>query len=146
MSRFIGVSEKSVFLKKNLKYGWSSMGSGCYRLKFLAEIRLHWLFHVGFGEIRFIKRHDVINSNSWFWAILREFSGFLLFMLIFFFLKLNIILTNIYISCVETRVLDPPPPLSHQLVLTFLFLFGTIISCPWLSIPSSFLILFSTIN
>ena len=72
------------FLKKNLKYGWSSMGNGCYRFKFLEEIRLHWLFHVGFGEIRFLKWHDVINSNSWFLAILKEFSGLPLFKLIFF--------------------------------------------------------------
>ena len=30
-----------------------------YRFKFLVEIGLHWLFHVGFAEIRFLKRHDV---------------------------------------------------------------------------------------
>ena len=96
------------------------MGSGCYRFKFLEEIRLHWLFHMGFEEIRFLKWHDVINSNYWFLAILREFSGLLLSMLILFFLKLNRILTKIDVSCVETRVLDPLP-LSHQLFFSIPF-------------------------
>ena len=56
MSRFTGFSEKYFFEKKNLKHE-QSMGTGqwCYRCKFLEEIRLHWLFHVGFGEIRFLK-------------------------------------------------------------------------------------------
>ena len=42
----------------------------CYHLKFLEEIRLHCLFHVGFGEISFLKWHDVINSNQF------KFLGF----------------------------------------------------------------------
>ena len=123
MSRFTGISEKSVFLKQILNMGEVvCMGSGCYRFKFLEEIRLHWLFHMGFGEIRFLKWYDVINSNSWFLAILREFSGLLLSMLILFFLKSNRILTKIDVSCVETRVLDSAP-LSHQLVFNFPFFY-----------------------
>ena len=71
------------FLKKSEI--WAKYGQWCYRFKFLEEIRLHWLFHVGFGEIRFLKWHDVINSNSWFLAMLKNFSGLpLLFKLIFF--------------------------------------------------------------
>ena len=46
----------------------------CYRFKFLEGIRLHWLFHSGFWEIRFLRRCDVINWNSWFLAILKAFS------------------------------------------------------------------------
>ena len=69
--------------QENLKYGWSIYGQWCYHFKFLEEIRLHWLFHMGFGEIRFLKWHDVINSNSWFLAILKEFSGLPLFKLFF---------------------------------------------------------------
>ena len=83
------------------QYGWS-MGSECYRFKFLEGIRLHWLFYVGLGEIRFLKWHNVISSNSWFLAILKEFSGLPLFKLIFFFLKLNRILTKIDISHVKS--------------------------------------------
>ena len=30
-------------------------GQWCYRFKFLQWITLHWLFHAGFGEIRFLK-------------------------------------------------------------------------------------------
>ena len=42
-------------------------------------------FHAGFGEIRFLKWRDVINSNSCFLAILNGFSeGLPLFMLIKF--------------------------------------------------------------
>ena len=33
-----------------------------YRFKFLEEIKLYWLFHVSFGEIRFLKWHDVYNQ------------------------------------------------------------------------------------
>ena len=33
---------------------WAKYGQWCYCFKFLEEIRLHWLFHVGFGEIRFL--------------------------------------------------------------------------------------------
>ena len=81
---------------------WAKYGQWCYRFKFFEEIRLHWLFNVGFGEIRFLKSHDVINSNSWFLAILKEFSGLSLFNLIFFSLKLNRTLTEIDISCVKS--------------------------------------------
>ena len=62
----------------------------CYRFKFLEGIRIHWLFHAGLGEIRFLKGRDVINSNSWFFAILNRFSeGLPLLKLIFFFLKIK---------------------------------------------------------
>ena len=47
------------------------------------------------GEIRFLKLHDIINSNSWLLAMLKEFSGLPLFKLILFFLKLNRILTKL---------------------------------------------------
>ena len=40
------------FLKKSEI--WAKYGQWCYCFKFLEEIRLHWLFHVGFGEIRFL--------------------------------------------------------------------------------------------
>ena len=49
-------------------------GQWCYRFKFLEGIRLHWLFHAGFGEIRLLKWYDVIISNSWFLAISKGFS------------------------------------------------------------------------
>ena len=42
----------------------------------------HWVFHAGFGEIRF-KWWDVINSNSWFLTLLEGFS-FTVFKLAFF--------------------------------------------------------------
>ena len=51
---------------------WPVMPS--LHVKFLEGIKLHWLFHAGFGEIRFLKWRDVINSNSWFLAILKRFS------------------------------------------------------------------------
>ena len=55
---------------------------------------------MGFGEIRFLKGHDVINSNSWFLVTLKELSGLLLFRLSnIFLLKLNTILTKTDISC-----------------------------------------------
>ena len=44
-------------------------------------LRLHWLFHVCFGEIRFLKWHDLINS--WFLGTLKEFSSLPLFKLFF---------------------------------------------------------------
>ena len=72
---------RNLFFKKTLKYGH---GQWCYRFKFLEKTRLHWLFHVDFREIRFLKQHDVINSNSWLLAILKEFSGLPLVKLILF--------------------------------------------------------------
>ena len=42
------------------------MGSDTIALKFLERVRLYWLFHVGFGEIRFLKSRDAINSKPWF--------------------------------------------------------------------------------
>ena len=97
--RFAGFSEKS-FFKKNKSEIWAKYGLWCYHFKFLEEIRLHWLFHRGFGEIRFLKWHDVINSNYWFLAILRVFR--FVFIQSIFFLKLNRILTKIDISCVRS--------------------------------------------
>ena len=48
----------------------------CYHFKFLLEeTKFHWLLHAGFGEIRFLKWRDVINSSSWLLLILKEFSG-----------------------------------------------------------------------
>ena len=49
---------------------WENYGQWCYHFKFFEEIKLYWLFHVAFGKIRFLNWHDVINSNSWFLAIL----------------------------------------------------------------------------
>ena len=60
------------------------MGSDATALNFFKELEKFWLFHVGFGEIRPLKWSDVINSNSWFWAILQGFSeGLPLFKLFF---------------------------------------------------------------
>ena len=84
---------------------WAKYGQWCYRFKFFEEIRLHWLFNVGFGEIRFLKWHYVTNSNSWFLAILKEFSGLPLFKLILFFLKIKYDFNkNCYFMC---RILTP---------------------------------------
>ena len=117
MSRFTGFSEKSLFKKKNeILMGKLCAVTWCYPFKFLEEIRFHWLFHVGFGEIGFLKWHDVINSNSSFLAILIKVFRFAFIQANIFFLKLNWILTKIDISCVSnlnTRVLDPPTDL-HQ--------------------------------
>ena len=72
MSRFTGLSEKS-FFKKNLEYG-KEYEQWCYCFKFLERIRVHWMFHSGFGEIIFLKHSDVINLNSWFLTILKGFN------------------------------------------------------------------------
>ena len=54
-------------------------------------------------RLDFFKWHDVINSNSWFLAILKEFSDLTLFKLIFFLkLTLNRILTKTDVSCVKS--------------------------------------------
>ena len=83
MSRFTGFSEKS-FLKKIWNMGEVAMGCDAMAV-FLEGIRLHWLFHAGFGEIRFLKWRDVVSSNSWFLAVLKGFSeGLPLFKLISF--------------------------------------------------------------
>ena len=98
---------------------WVKYGQWCYHFKFLEEIRLHWLFHVGFGEIRFFKWHDVINSNSGLLANIKEFSGLALFKLIFFFLKLNSILTKNW--CFMCQILTPEaacPPTCINLMET----------------------------
>ena len=61
MSRFTEFAEK--YLKKNkktkLKYtvGKGPIGSDVIALNFFQEVKLHWLFHVGFGEIRLLKWH-----------------------------------------------------------------------------------------
>ena len=56
-----------------------------------------------FGEIRFLMWRDVINSNSWLLAIIKEFSeGLPLFKVIFFVLKLKRVLTKIDISWVKS--------------------------------------------
>ena len=67
--------------KKNLKYG-QSMDSDAIAFNFLKKLDSR-LVHVGFKEISFLKSHDVINSNSWFLAILKEFSCLPLFKLFF---------------------------------------------------------------
>ena len=87
MSKFTGFSEKE---RSEI---WAKYRQWCYRFEFLEEIRLHWLFHVSFGEIRFLKWHGVINSNSWLLAILKEFSSLPLFKRIF---------TKIGISCAKS--------------------------------------------
>ena len=40
---------------------WSKYGQWCYRFQFRERIRLHWLFHSGIGEIRFLS--DVIYNQ-----------------------------------------------------------------------------------
>ena len=45
--------------------------------------------YVCFGEIRFLKWRDVNNSNSWFLAILNEFSEGLCIQANIFFLKIK---------------------------------------------------------
>ena len=81
------LSEKSFFLKKKSEI-WTKYGQWCYRCKSFEEIRLHRLFHVDFGEIRYLKSHDVINSNSWFLAILR-LSRFVFIQANFCFLRIK---------------------------------------------------------
>ena len=72
-------------------------GQWCYSFKFLEGIKLHWLFHAGFGEVGFL-----FDANSWFFSILKWFrDGFPLFKLIFSFLKLKRILKKIDISGVN---------------------------------------------
>ena len=88
LSTFTGFSEKSFFLKKK-KEIWTKYGQWRYRFKFLKGIRLYWLFHVDFGEIRFLKWCDVINSNSCFLTILNGFSEGLLLFKLNFFLKIK---------------------------------------------------------
>ena len=87
----------------------------CYSFKFLEEIRLHWLFHVGFGEIRFFKWHDVANQFKFlvFGNIKSFHFRFALIQANIFFLKLNRILTKLNICYANTIVLDPPTH-SHQ--------------------------------
>ena len=78
----IFLDEKS--LKKNRSEKWAKYGQWCYRFKFLKGIRLHRMFHAGFGELRFLKWREVTNSNSWFLAILKGFlEGTPLFKIIF---------------------------------------------------------------
>ena len=55
MFRFTGFSEKSFFFKEKIWNMGEEYGQWCYRFKFLERIRLHWMFHEGFGEIRFLK-------------------------------------------------------------------------------------------
>ena len=80
------------------------MGSDATALNFPNELdSTDCLFHSDFGEIRFLKLRNVINSNSWFLAVLKEFAeGLPLFKLIFFFLKLKRVLRKIDISCVKS--------------------------------------------
>ena len=86
---------RNLFFKKKKKSEiWGKYGQWCYRFKLLEGIRLQchwqWLFDVDFGEIRLLKWHDEIISNSWFLAILKEFSEglpLLKLIYIFFFIK-----------------------------------------------------------
>ena len=55
------------FLKKKSEI-WAKYRQWHYGFKFLEGIWLPWLSHVGFGEMRFLKWRDVINSNSCFLA------------------------------------------------------------------------------
>ena len=67
------------------------------------------LFHAGFGEIIFLKWHNVSNSNSWFLEILNGFSaeGLPLFKLRFFVkIKKCFNLTKTDISCVKSQVMS----------------------------------------
>ena len=77
------------FLKKQKTSEiWSKYCQWCYRFTYLEGIRLQWLFHAGFGEMKFLKLRDVINSNSWFLAMLKGFSeGLPLFKLTIFLKK-----------------------------------------------------------
>ena len=86
------------FLKKKKSEIWEKYGQWCYCFKFL-EIRLHWLLHVDFGEIRFLKWRDVINSNSRFWAIKGFSEGLPLFKLIFFLKIKKNFNRNRYFTC-----------------------------------------------
>ena len=51
-------------------------GQWFYRFKFLDEIRLHWLFLVGFREITFLKWHDVNQSKFLFFGNIKRTSRF----------------------------------------------------------------------
>ena len=83
MSRVTRFSEKSFFKKKKSEIWAKRMGSDAIALNFSNELtRLHWMSHASFGETRFLKWCDVINSNSWFLIILKGFS-FRAFKLIF---------------------------------------------------------------
>ena len=65
----------------------ANYGQWCCCFKHLERIRLHWLFHAGFWETRFLKWRDIINSSSWFLELLKESSeGLPLFKLIYIFL------------------------------------------------------------
>ena len=98
MSRFTRFSEESFLLIKSEIWA-NSMGSDAIVLNFSKELaRLHWMFHAGFREIRFLKWRDVISSNSWFLVILKGFY-FTAFKLTFFFLKLKRIITNRLHGC-----------------------------------------------
>ena len=88
---------RNLFLKKYKIWVKCAMSSDAITLNFSKELNFtDWLSHTGFGEIRFLKWRDVVNSNSWFLAIWKEFSeGLPLF-------KLKRILTKIDISWVKS--------------------------------------------
>ena len=89
------LKNRFVFKKMwNMDEIWAVMLS--LHFKFLEESRLYWHFYACFREITFLKWRDVINSNSWFMAILKGFSGLPLFKLPnIFFLKLKRILGTV---------------------------------------------------
>ena len=60
-------------------------------LKFLEGIKLHWLFHVGFREIKFSKWRDVCNQSKFlvFGNIKRVFRRFAFIQANIFFLKIK---------------------------------------------------------
>ena len=65
---------------------------------------------MGLGDIRYLKWHDVNNSNSWFLTILNGFSeGFSLFKLIKK-KKLKSIFKKIDISSVKSNIRELEPP------------------------------------
>ena len=80
-----------IFFFKKKSEIWSIYGrSDAIALNFLKK--LHWLFHVGFGEIRFLKWHDVSIQSLGFWQY-QKLSGLPLFQLInlinIYFLKIK---------------------------------------------------------
>ena len=99
---------------------WEKYGSWFYCFTLLSRIPLHWLFHVGFGEITFLKWGNVSNWNSWFLArFLNRFSRrFPFTQTNIYFLELKSILIQeksiFHVSNLNIRELDSPTNL-HQL-------------------------------
>ena len=104
---------RNLFLKKKKSEIWGKYGQLMISLYFLDRIGLHWLFHVGFREITFLKWCNVTNSNSWFLAILNGFCRRFAFLEAnIFFLKLRSALilqkSIFHVSNLNVRELNPP--------------------------------------